>query len=64
MGYAGASLTGLGTGYLIENFGWNAAFYFWIFGAIFAAIMTLFIWNYKERGVESVIMQRAPGTGS
>ena len=63
MGYAGASLTGLGTGYLIENFGWNAAFYFWIFGAIFAAIMTLFIWNYKERGVESVIMQRAPGTG-
>ena len=62
MGYLGASLTGLGTGYLIENFGWNAGFYFWIFGAVFAAIMTLFMWNYKEREVESVIMQGAAST--
>jgi len=60
MGYLGASLTGAGTGYLIENFGWNAGFYFWIFGAIFAAIMTLLIWIYKEREVESVLSQRAP----
>jgi OPA family glycerol-3-phosphate transporter-like MFS transporter len=59
MGYLGASLTGVGTGYFIENFGWNAGFYFWISGAIFAAIMTLLIWNYKGREVEYVIMQRA-----
>ena len=51
MGYLGASLTGVGTGYLIEEFGWNAGFYFWIFGAIFAAIMNLLIWLYKERKV-------------
>jgi len=49
MGYLGASLTGVGTGYLIEKFSWDAGFYFWIIGAIFAAIMTLFIWVYKER---------------
>jgi len=49
MGYLGASLTGMGTGYLIEKFSWDAAFRFWIFGAIFAAIMTLLIWIYKER---------------
>jgi sugar phosphate permease len=55
MGYLGASLTGVGTGYLIEKLGWNAAFYFWIFGAIFAAIMTLLIWIYKERKVEHVL---------
>jgi sugar phosphate permease len=54
MGYLGASLTGVGTGYLIEKFGWNAGFYFWILGAVFAAIMTLFIWNYKGREVEDV----------
>jgi len=60
MGYLGASLTGVGTGYLIEKLGWSAAFYFWIFGAIFAAIMTLLIWIYKEREVESVLSQRAP----
>jgi len=51
MGYLGASLTGVGTGYLIENFGWNAGFYFWIFGAILAAIMMVLIWIYKERKV-------------
>jgi len=45
MGYVGASLTGVGTGYLIDNFSWDAAFYFWIFGAVFAAIMILFVWK-------------------
>ena len=45
MGYVGASLTGVGTGYLIDNFSWDYAFYFWIFGAIFAAIMILFVWK-------------------
>ena len=59
MGYLGASLTGVGTGYLIEKIGWDAGFYFWIFGAIFAAIMTLLIWIYKEREVGSVLSQRA-----
>lgn len=48
MGYLGAGLTGVGTGYLIDKFGWDAGFYFWICGAIFAAIMTLFLWNYKS----------------
>ena len=53
MGYLGASLTGVGTGYLIEKFGWNAGFYFWISGAIFAAIMMVLIWNYAERTSKS-----------
>lgn len=48
IGYLGAGLTGVGTGYLVDKFGWDAGFYFWIFGAIFAAIMTLFLWNYKS----------------
>jgi sugar phosphate permease len=49
MGYLGASLTGVGTGYLIEKFSWDAAFCFWIFGAVFSAIMILIIWIFKER---------------
>ncbi len=52
MGYLGASLTGVGTGYLVDRFGWNAGFYFWICGAVFAAIMTLFLWNCKNRKVQ------------
>lgn len=51
MGYLGASLTDSGTGYLIENFGWNVGFYVWIFWAIFCS-GNLFIWNYKGREVE------------
>jgi len=53
MGYLGATLTGVGTGYLIEKFGWNAGFYFWISGAIFAAIMMVLIWNYAERALKT-----------
>jgi len=49
MGYLGASLTGIGTGYLIEKLSWDAAFYFWISGAIMAAVMMLFIWNYEKK---------------
>jgi OPA family glycerol-3-phosphate transporter-like MFS transporter len=48
MGYVGASLTGVGTGYLIDNFGWNAGFSFWIFGAVFSAIAMIIIWANKK----------------
>lgn len=47
MGYVGASLTGVGTGYLIDKFSWNAAFGFWISGAILAAIMITFVWRFE-----------------
>jgi len=49
MGYIGASLTGVGTGYLIEKISWNAAFYFWIFGAMFSAIMIAFVWKFENK---------------
>jgi sugar phosphate permease len=52
MGYLGASLAGVGTGYLIDKFSWNAGFYFWIFGAIFAAIMIVPMWNCAERALK------------
>jgi len=55
MGYLGASLTGVGTGYLIERFSWDTAFLFWIFGAVFSAIMMLLIWIYKESKVEAQV---------
>jgi len=47
MGYVGASLTGVGTGYLIDNYSWNAAFWFWISGAILAALMITFVWRHE-----------------
>ena len=49
MGYAGASLTGVGTGYLIDKFSWNAAFYFWVGGAIMAAAMMIYVWIHESK---------------
>ena len=49
MGYVGASLTGVGTGFLVDNFSWDAAFYFWIFGAIMAAVMMVFVWKFETK---------------
>lgn len=45
-GYIGAAITGVGSGFLIDHFGWNAAFYFWVLGALGAAIIMTRIWNY------------------
>ncbi len=47
VGYVGAAFTGIGTGFLIDMFGWNAAFYFWVISAIVAGILMLLIWGCK-----------------
>ncbi len=44
IGYIGAALTGVISGWLIDAFSWNHAFYFWVFGAVLAG---LFIWLSK-----------------
>lgn len=46
-GYIGAAITGVTTGWLIDNYSWQSAFYFWIAGAIIAAILMTLLWNYK-----------------
>lgn len=47
MGYIGAAITGIGTGWLLDTFNWSAAFYFWLVAAIAAAGLMLLLWNYK-----------------
>jgi len=46
LGYFGASLTGVISGFLIDNYGWNAAFYFWVVGVFLAIILMSLQWNY------------------
>ena len=38
LGYLGASLTGIVSGWLIDKFAWSFAFYFWVSGAAVAGI--------------------------
>ncbi|MCR5261341.1 MAG: MFS transporter [Candidatus Gastranaerophilales bacterium] len=38
-GYLGAMLSGIGTGYFIDNFGWQSALWFWIISAFLCIII-------------------------
>jgi sugar phosphate permease len=44
-GYIGAALTGLGSGFFADTYGWGASFSFWIIGALLAGIFMLIMWN-------------------
>ena len=50
-GYIGAGLTGVLSGWLIDNYSWDTAFYFWVISAIIACVLMITLWQYKpERG--------------
>ena len=46
-GYFGAALTGIISGFLIDHYGWNMAFYFWVVGVFRAIVLMSFQWNYR-----------------
>lgn len=46
LGYVGATIAGVGAGWLIDNYGWDYAFYFWASGALIACIPMLPLWRY------------------
>ncbi len=48
IGYLGAGLTGVVSGYLIERFSWNAAFSFWTLGSAISAGMMLILWKHEK----------------
>ena len=49
LGYFGAALTGVISGFMVDNYGWNAAFYFWVVGVIMAIILMSLQWNYVPK---------------
>lgn len=51
-GYLGAAMTGIFTGWLVENFGWGAGFYYWIIAALVAAFIMLMLWKVPVVEVE------------
>ena len=46
LGYFGAALTSVISGFLIDHLGWNAAFYFWVVGVFIAIVLMASQWNY------------------
>jgi len=48
-GYIGAAFTGVGSAWLVDNLGWNAAFNLWLIGAFVSALLMTLLWNYKPK---------------
>jgi sugar phosphate permease len=51
-GYMGAAMTGVFTGWLIDNYSWTAAFWYWIIAALVAAIIMVTLWTVPVTEVE------------
>lgn len=51
-GYVGAAMTGVFTGWLVENYGWGAGFWYWIIAAIVAGVIMVFLWTVPVTEVE------------
>ena len=49
LGYVGAALTGVGSGWLADRYSWDAAFLFWVAGAFVAAILMALLWSYSAQ---------------
>jgi OPA family glycerol-3-phosphate transporter-like MFS transporter len=44
-GYLGAAMTGIFTGWLVDNYSWTAAFWYWIIAALVAGTIMLALWR-------------------
>lgn len=51
-GYLGAAMTGIFTGWLVENYGWGAGFWYWIIAALVAAFIMLTLWKVPVVEIE------------
>lgn len=49
VGYAGTAVTGIGIGFLVDNYGWNAAFTFISTAAILSALFFALTWNHRAK---------------
>ena len=47
LGYVGASVTAVASGWLADTVGWNWAFVLWAGGALLAAALMAPLWNYR-----------------
>lgn len=51
-GYLGAAISGYGTGWIADNYGWNGGFIFFITSAIFACFFFALTWNSRAKVLE------------
>lgn len=64
LGYAGTAIAGFGTGYLADNYGWNAVFVSTIIAAAAAAIFLILTWNERSQVLTDADLKNAPNTSN
>ncbi|MBI2343959.1 MAG: MFS transporter [Deltaproteobacteria bacterium] len=57
--YAGAALSGVGTGYFLDTYGWGGGFAFWGVAALCGALISATLWNVKGANHSSVRLAKA-----
>lgn len=53
-GYMGATLSGVGTGWIVDNYGWNGAFWFFIVAAAIGTGLFVLTWNERSPMLEQI----------
>lgn len=51
-GYLGSTFAGVGTGFIVDNYGWNGGFIFFIASAIIGTLLFMFTWCHRSRVLE------------
>lgn len=51
-GYIGSALSGLGTGLIVDKWGWNGGFIFFITAAIIGMLLFMSFWSYRAPHLE------------
>lgn len=53
-GYLGSALCGIGTGVIVDKWGWNGGFIFFITSAVVGMILFLFTWTHRSAVLENL----------
>ncbi|MFH0798786.1 MAG: MFS transporter [Pseudomonadota bacterium] len=53
-GYIGSALCGVGTGVVVDKWGWDGGFIFFIAAAVIGTFLFLFTWGYRSAALENI----------
>lgn len=53
-GYLGSALCGIGTGVVVDKWGWDGGFIFFIGSAVIGTILFLFTWKHRAAALEAI----------
>lgn len=51
-GYIGSALSGIGTGYIVDRYGWDGGFMFFIASAVVGLLLFLLTWKHRSQVLE------------